>query len=74
MTHEPVPGVRATLRMEGDTWETEDHRNWSDASFKTYCRPLALPWPYTIPGGTEIRHTVTLSFAGRLRTRRRAKG
>jgi D-apionolactonase len=66
MTHEPVPGVRATLRMEGDTWETEDHRNWSDASFKTYSRPLALPWPYTVPGGTEVRHTVTLSFAGRL--------
>jgi hypothetical protein len=66
MTHEPLPGVRATLRMEGDTWETEDHRNWSDASFKTYSRPLVLPWPYTVPGGTEIRHTVTLSFAGRL--------
>jgi hypothetical protein len=66
MTHEPVPGVRATLRMEGDTWETEDHRNWSDASFKTYSRPLALPWPYMVPGGTEVRHTVTLSFAGRL--------
>jgi D-apionolactonase len=66
MTHEPVPGVRAMLRMEGDTWETEDHRNWSDASFKTYSRPLALPWPYKIPGGTEVRHTVTLSFAGRL--------
>jgi hypothetical protein len=66
MTHEPLPGIRASLRMEGDTWETEDHRNWSDASFKTYSRPLALPWPYTIPGGTEVRHTVTLSFAGRL--------
>jgi hypothetical protein len=66
MTHEPLPGIRATLRMEGDTWETEDHRNWSDASFKTYSRPLVLPWPYTIPGGTEVRHTVTLSFAGRL--------
>ena len=66
MTHEPLPGVRATLRMEGDAWETEDHRNWSDASFKTYSRPLALPWPYTVPGSTEIRHTVTLSFAGRL--------
>jgi len=52
--------------MEGDAWETEDHRNWTDASFKTYCRPLELPWPYTIAGGTEVRHTVTLSFEGRL--------
>ena len=66
MTHQPLPGVRATIRMEGDAWETEDHRNWTDASFKTYCRPLELPWPYTIPGGTEVRHTVTLSFEGKL--------
>jgi hypothetical protein len=66
MTHQPLPGVRATIRMEGDAWETEDHRNWTDASFKTYSRPLELPWPYTIPGGTEVRHTVTLSFEGKL--------
>ena len=43
MTHEPMPGVTAQIRMEGDAWETEDHRNWTDASFKTYCRPLVLP-------------------------------
>ena len=66
MTHEPLPGVRATIRMEGDAWETEDHRNWTDASFKTYSRPLELGWPYTVPGGSEVRHTATLSFAGRL--------
>src|SRR3712207_8087663 len=30
MTSEPLPGVRATVRMEGDAaWETEDHRNWT---------------------------------------------
>ena len=66
MTHEPLPGVRATLRMEGDAWETEDHRNWTDASFKTYSRPLELPRPYTIAGGTEVRQTVTLRFDGEL--------
>lgn len=63
MTHEPLPGVRATVRMEGDApWETEDHRNWLDASFKTYFRPLALPWPYTVPAGTPIDQTIRLSF------------
>src|SRR5690606_35017047 len=46
IAHELMPGVRATVRMEGDTFEMEDQRNWSDASFKTYVRPLALPWPY----------------------------
>src|SRR6185437_6380147 len=35
LSHEVVPGVRATCRMEGDAWEMEDHRNWLDASFKT---------------------------------------
>jgi hypothetical protein len=66
MSHAPLPGVTATIRMEGDSWETEDHRNWTDASFKTYCRPLSLPWPYSIPAGGEVNHTITLSFAGKL--------
>ncbi|MGH6930976.1 MAG: hypothetical protein ACREEE_00930, partial [Dongiaceae bacterium] len=66
MTHEPMPGVTAQIRMEGDSWETEDHRNWTDASFKTYCRPLALPWPYTIPAGCEVRHSVMLAFSDKL--------
>ncbi|MEZ5832405.1 MAG: hypothetical protein R3D05_14620 [Dongiaceae bacterium] len=66
MSHAPMPGVTAEIRMEGDSWETEDHRNWTDASFKTYCRPLTLPWPYTIPAGGEVRHTVTLSFSGKI--------
>jgi hypothetical protein len=62
MTHEPLPSVRATVRMTGGTWETEDHRNWLDASFKTYFRPLALPWPYRLKGGEELRQDVALSF------------
>ena len=66
ITHEPVKGVTATIRMEGETWETEDHRNWTDASFKTYCRPLSLPFPYAIAAGEEVRQTVTLTFAGTL--------
>ena len=63
MTHEPISGIRATCRMTGGAWETEDHRNWLDASFKTYYRPLALPWPYTVPAGEKIEQSVTLAFA-----------
>src|SRR3712207_7382130 len=36
LTHEAAPGLRVTCRMEGDTFEMEDQRNWTDASFKTY--------------------------------------
>lgn len=66
MTHSPLPGVRATIRIEGDSWETEDHRNWTDASLKTYSRPLSLPWPYEIAGGEEVSQSVTLRFSGAL--------
>lgn len=62
MTHEPVPGIKATCRMEGGVWETEDHRNWLDASFKTYFRPLMLPWPYTVKAGEKIEQRVSLTF------------
>lgn len=62
MTHEPIPGIKATCRMEGGVWETEDHRNWLDASFKTYFRPLMLPWPYTVKAGEKIEQRVSLTF------------
>jgi D-apionolactonase len=64
ITHEFSPGLKVSCRMEGDTFEMEDQRNWTDASYKTYVRPLALPWPYTIAKGAAIDQTVTLSVSG----------
>jgi D-apionolactonase len=64
ITHEFSPGLKVTCRMEGDTFEMEDQRNWTDASYKTYVRPLALPWPYTIAKGAAIEQKVTLSVSG----------
>ena len=73
MTHEPLPGLSATVRMEGDAaWETEDHRNWLDASFKTYFRPLGLPWPYVVPAGSPIDQTIRLTFQPSLASLARA--
>jgi D-apionolactonase len=64
LTHAVAPGAKATVRFEGDTWEMEDHRNWTDASFKTYVRPLALPWPYTLKAGETIKQAVKISLSG----------
>ncbi|MBY5410950.1 hypothetical protein [Rhizobium leguminosarum] len=58
--HEVMPDVQAECRMEGDTFEMEDQRNWSDASYKTYVRPLALPWPYEIPANRPVRQKTSL--------------
>ncbi len=64
LTHEVTPGVNVTCTMLGDTFEMEDQRNWMDASYKTYVRPLALPWPYTLPGGEAFEQSVTLAVTG----------
>ncbi len=65
ITHRVTPSVTAECRMEGDTFEMEDQRNWSDASYKTYVRPLALPWPYRISAGEPIRQRIVLSVRDR---------
>ena len=61
-TLEAAPGLRARVRMEGDAFEMEDQRQWGDASLKTYNRPLALPWPYAIRNGVELRQAGRISW------------
>jgi hypothetical protein len=64
LTHAVAPGLRVRCAMQGDTFEMEDQRNWTDASYKTYVRPLALPMPYTLAAGAEVTQAVELSFTG----------
>lgn len=53
-------GTECTVECEGDVFEMEDQRNWSDASFKTYCTPLARPFPVPVAPGDEVRQSVVL--------------
>ena len=64
ITHRTPRGQTVRCRMEGDAFEMEDQRNWTDASYKTYVRPLALPWPYRIEPGEEIGQAITLAVTG----------
>ncbi len=72
--HEPAAELVAEVRFSGDVFEMEDQRNWSDASFKTYSRPLALPYPYTIGDGETVEQTVGVAIRGRPAVRPRAGG
>lgn len=60
ITHHPVENLSVATRFEGDVFEAEDHRNWSDASFKIYNRPIALPHPYSLQAGQELLQSVTV--------------
>jgi hypothetical protein len=50
------------IDLAGDVFQMEDQRAFTDASFKTFSRPLELPWPYRIDAGTTVRQTVTVSL------------
>lgn len=65
LSHVVAPGVTTEVRFEGDTFETEDQRNWSDASYKTYSPPLERPYPSEIRTGTSVSQSVTLELRGK---------
>lgn len=49
------------ISFAGDVFEMEDQRNWTDASYKTYNRPLELPFPYRVAAGEHVVQSVTVS-------------
>ncbi len=64
IAYQVQPGLWAETRFTGDIFEMEDQRNWTDASYKTYCTPLRLPFPVEIKEGTRVSQSVTLTLKG----------
>lgn len=64
ITHEVTPQVACEVRMTGDTFEMEDQRNWTDASFKTYCTPLVIPYPARVSTGDRVEQRITVRLHG----------
>ena len=55
--------LEATLAFEGDIFETEDQRNWTDNSFKTYSTPLGIPFPVAVKKGDGVEQKVILTVS-----------
>lgn len=64
ISHALQDGLKARVSFEGDVFEMEDQRNWSDASFKTYCTPLERPYPARVEQGQRVRQSVRLELVG----------
>lgn len=74
--HQPFTDIKAmkwkvsdynvSLNFFGDVFETEDHRNWTDASYKTYCTPLKLGYPVKIEKGEKVNQKIELKVEGEL--------
>lgn len=58
---------RDELDMEfaGEVFEMEDQRNWTDASYKIYGTPLAIPFPKLIRKGEKVRQQLRIKIEER---------
>ena len=72
LEHQAAPGLWGRLEFSGDLFEMEDQRNWTDASFKTFCTPLRRPFPVWLEAGTTVEQRVSLRMRGARRLLRRA--
>jgi D-apionolactonase len=51
------------MRFEGDLFELEDQRNWTDASYKTYGPQLALGFPHHAVDGQRFEQVIEIEPA-----------
>jgi hypothetical protein len=51
--------IRCRIDFEGDIFETEDQRNWTDASFKTYSTPPSIPYPSILEKDNVVSQRIT---------------
>lgn len=59
--------------FRGDQFETEDQRNWTDASFKTYGPPVAGSRPQPREAASRVEQHVHVQILGRSRPPRRKR-
>lgn len=68
-----VQSAKVSVAFEGEVFEMEDQRNWSDASFKVYGPPLATPRPRRFEVGEKLRQRVVIKVSGKPSRPARAK-
>lgn len=63
ISYPTTSGKTVTIHFEGDLFEMEDQRNWTDASYKTYSTPLREPYPVEIQQGQRVTQIITIDLA-----------
>lgn len=60
LSYEPGPGAALELELVGEVFEMEDHRNWADSGWKTYCPPVAAGAGRRWSRGDTVAQAITL--------------
>jgi hypothetical protein len=61
LTIDTGPHAQLTMDFTGAQFETEDQRNWTDASFKTYGPPVDQQEPRWHEAGSVVQQTVLIT-------------
>jgi len=64
LSWQPADGLEAALLFQGEPWEIEDQRAWTDASFKGYSPPLSRPHPVKNRAGVVVETRIRLDVTG----------
>lgn len=56
------PGLTLAFELQGDEFEMEDQRNWTDGSFKTYSTPVGLPLPHRARSGDRFHQRLRVEI------------
>jgi hypothetical protein len=57
-------GLTVRFLFDGDLFEMQDHRNWTDGNYKSYGTPLSIPWPMDATSGERFHQVVAVSVSG----------
>jgi hypothetical protein len=55
-------GGTVRFAFDGELWELEDQRNWTDASLKSFCMPLERGFPLDAAAGETFRQQVRIAY------------
>lgn len=83
--HQPAKNIRgmswqindngiAVLELEGDIFEMEDQRNWSDDSYKVYSTPVDLPLPVNVFFSDTVEQAARFSIEAAIESLQEASG
>jgi hypothetical protein len=67
LTIAQTDAVAVEFSFDGERFELEDQRNWSDASFKSYSLPADLGYRFHARAGESLRDAVKISARGEVR-------
>lgn len=57
--------IHLHMCFEGDIFETEDQRNWTDSGYKTYGTPLSIPYPSEVKAGSRMAQKISVTVKGK---------